>query len=565
MLRPTFVASLLVTLVVGCSASVGDPNAVDDPTHTAAPAPSDDAGTDGAAQADGGATQGDAGQSDAGESASKTEATAAKPIAIDSLVVTPTDWVGTVPGLGKKKLSEIYLPGTHDSGTYGLISTYSRPLDDAFAPDADPIVKAGSFVGSVEPWAKAQERTITQQLEDGMRVLDLRPCREKSGAIRICHQLYGPLMLDILNQVHNFATLHPKELIILSLGGFSGLHDEDHVALGQLMKGVLANNLIDAQKGITPSSTLNDVWTKQPDRSVLVLYVDGHAPSYALTTSDRDKSWVDTWDRTKKKDSLVNAMANADAENLFDFSGPATPNDDLILRSTDPLGNYPKNLKELAAQTNPVMLGWIRDEWAQKRLNMVSVDFENKTCLYPLMLKLNGLKDVSLDGCDIGDASSSWGNWKLLPYGRGAGHVLVCPPGKENVAGLCYTTCQSGYSMVAGMPYLCGTNCPSDYTDVGATCHRAWSEVAADNSKCPAVDLCGLTFYKGCTKCPSGYSNDGCLCRRDASTIAKSTYSRGVGTIPSSCGAGEEKDGALCYPQCRPGYDGVGPMCWPKK
>ena len=37
---------------------------------------------------------------------------------------------------------------------------------------------------------------------------------------------------------------------------------------------------------------------------------------------------------------------------------------------------------------------------------------------------------------------------------------------------------------------------------------------------------------------------------------------RGVGTIPDSCGDGDEKDGALCYPVCAAGYDGVGPLCW---
>lgn len=39
------------------------------------------------------------------------------------------------------------------------------------------------------------------------------------------------------------------------------------------------------------------------------------------------------------------------------------------------------------------------------------------------------------------------------------------------------------------------------------------------------------------------------------------TTVRGAGVIPSTC-PGEEKDGALCYPLCKAGYDGVGPVCW---
>ncbi|HBE81562.1 MAG TPA: hemopexin repeat-containing protein [Pyrinomonadaceae bacterium] len=44
----------------------------------------------------------------------------------------------------------------------------------------------------------------------------------------------------------------------------------------------------------------------------------------------------------------------------------------------------------------------------------------------------------------------------------------------------------------------------------------------------------------------------------------KNTIGRGVGTPLTNCPAGTEKDpaGALCYPNCRAGFTGVGPICW---
>lgn len=42
----------------------------------------------------------------------------------------------------------------------------------------------------------------------------------------------------------------------------------------------------------------------------------------------------------------------------------------------------------------------------------------------------------------------------------------------------------------------------------------------------------------------------------------KQSEARGVGKPLSTCTAGQEKDGLLCYPNCRQGYDGVGPVCW---
>ena len=42
----------------------------------------------------------------------------------------------------------------------------------------------------------------------------------------------------------------------------------------------------------------------------------------------------------------------------------------------------------------------------------------------------------------------------------------------------------------------------------------------------------------------------------------KQAYGRGVGKVITACPDGKEKDGALCYPICRDGYYGVGPVCW---
>ena len=48
----------------------------------------------------------------------------------------------------------------------------------------------------------------------------------------------------------------------------------------------------------------------------------------------------------------------------------------------------------------------------------------------------------------------------------------------------------------------------------------------------------------------------------DAESCWVEAYGRGVGKPITSCPADKEKDGALCYPLCRDGYNGVGPVCW---
>ena len=42
----------------------------------------------------------------------------------------------------------------------------------------------------------------------------------------------------------------------------------------------------------------------------------------------------------------------------------------------------------------------------------------------------------------------------------------------------------------------------------------------------------------------------------------KKSYMRGVGSPITYCDPETDKEGALCYPKCKPGYTGVGPACW---
>jgi Calcineurin-like phosphoesterase len=144
-------------------------------------------------------------------------------------------------------------------------------------------------------------------------------------------------------------------------------------------------------------------------------------------------------------------------------------------------------------------------------------------------------------------------------YGRGAGSPLGCGASEEKDGALCYPECKSGYD---GVGPVCWKKCPDGYKDDGAFCRRDVSTKNANTKKCAWYDKCGLAADKGCSKCPKGYRNDGCTCWRDAHIFAKDSYGRGAGTALHTCGDGKEKDGALCYPECKSGHDGVGPVCW---
>jgi len=160
-------------------------------------------------------------------------------------------------------------------------------------------------------------------------------------------------------------------------------------------------------------------------------------------------------------------------------------------------------------------------------------------------------------------------------YGRGVGKVAdVCPAGKNQRGALCYDSCRDGYSDKGTL--TCSTNCPSGYSDRGAICHydgtTSYSPVRWDGCLYNTFLGCiGGTVEDGCR---GGFSKRASMCYANLSVPSgmsgsvwdptKGTYN--LSPVAMVCRAGQQRDpgdpGGLCYDACRPGYSGVGPVCW---
>ena len=62
------------------------------------------------------------------------------------------------------------------------------------------------------------------------------------------------------------------------------------------------------------------------------------------------------------------------------------------------------------------------------------------------------------------------------------------------------------------------------------------------------------------SRCPDGYTNDGATCRKPGDIQAKQSYPRGAGQ-PMQCPAGTEQQAGLCYATCAEGWEGAADNC----
>ncbi len=102
---------------------------------------------------------------------------------------TGTDWMKSLNG--KIPISQISIPGTHNSA---------------------------ALYEPIRGTAKCQNLTIAQQLDAGVRFLDIR-CRHQNNAFTIYH---GPIdqhqnFADVIKSATDFLRAHPSETIILSV------------------------------------------------------------------------------------------------------------------------------------------------------------------------------------------------------------------------------------------------------------------------------------------------------------------------------------------------------------
>ena len=174
-------------------------------------------------------------------------------------------------------------------------------------------------------------------------------------------------------------------------------------------------------------------------------------------------------------------------------------------------------------------------------------------------------------------------------YGRGVGKIPTeCPSHKEKIGALCYSKCPSGMKRFG---FDCHSVCPSGFRDDGLFCRKAeygrgagypwkFGDGFSDRGmyrRCESrhgrgnCEKWGAVVYP---KCRAGYRPFGCCICRPAQPDCQSL---GLNNgIDLSCGkkirigdptamicrSDQEKDAGLCYPKCRDGYNGVGPVCW---
>ncbi|XP_055935064.1 PI-PLC X domain-containing protein 1-like [Argiope bruennichi] len=265
------------------------------------------------------------------------------------------------------QLSEIMIPGSHDSGSF------------FYRQEREPFSK----------YKYAQEVSIFNQLVYGLRYFDLR-VGHYGDKFYINHNFLRTehTVKSILHEVHKFLSLSPKEIIILDFHNFPhGFHnDKIHQKLQKLIVSVLGSHLIPFTDEFE-NATIGDLWEHK--KNILLSYDSDTRNSFfpGVFWPSIPRAWGNKQTAEGLKEYFREFFEKPTPQGLWASMAEITPNTKSII--LHPVSG----LRVLAEKINRNITHWFRDLYWQKA-NIVATDYFLGNDIIDVAIRTNRIKGI---------------------------------------------------------------------------------------------------------------------------------------------------------------------------
>lgn len=243
-------------------------------------------------------------------------------------------------------LRQLTIPGSHDSFASSFKSFSNNDLNI-------PII----FNPFIKRWAKTQNKTITEQLELGIRYFDIR-VEEYNGTYYTVHSLLSQKLYNVLNDILNFIKNHQTEKILVDVNHIYNITDNNN--LKNYMKEIFNNYLV--------KNDINNLFKplNQVDGNILLFF--NNIDDFVFPNDYIHSMWNDTND--------INILINKIRNEYLDPHCLNVSQMILTINSSDIVNSllfccYPTSLKSLNNQYKEIMYDTLRE----KKKNIIIVDF----------------------------------------------------------------------------------------------------------------------------------------------------------------------------------------------
>jgi hypothetical protein len=295
--------------------------------------------------------------------------------AVGPMNVDLANWMAELPALSTLPLTLLPIPGTHDSGSYGITPSSAWALTGkdqfGFLTELPGFLQDLIVKPIAAGWGKTQSKDLYEQFTDGIRYVDLRLTNEPDGQIYLEHGLRSVLFDEVVDDIAAFATAHPKEVLVIYIQGIKNFSPETHAEVIAEMDAAFGSRMV--PRALGTSATLGELW--EIDKNVIVVYNNA-----GVVAADEDL-WPDAtlyrpWPNVAPVPALLAGnqtnLANRPPSAIWGMFGEPTP--DITSYVTGILTVGPRNIEQFMFNVHGPVQQWMRVDF-KNEVNLVTADW----------------------------------------------------------------------------------------------------------------------------------------------------------------------------------------------
>uniref|UniRef100_U3BI72 PI-PLC X domain-containing protein 1 n=1 Tax=Callithrix jacchus TaxID=9483 RepID=U3BI72_CALJA len=299
---------------------------------------------------------------------------------------TNEDWMSALcPRLWDVPLHHLSIPGSHDTMTYCL--NKKSPISQG---ESRLLQMLNRWIPCITrpvvlKWSVTQVLDVTEQLDAGVRYLDLRIAHMLDGSeknLHFVHMVYTTALVeDTLTEISEWLERHPREVVILACRNFEGLSEDLHEYLISCINTIFGEML--CPRGEVP--TLRQLWAR--GHQVIVSYEDESALGRHRELWPGIPYW---WGDQVKPDALIRYLETMKScgrpGGLFVAGINLTENLPYILAHPS------ESLQKLTTPNLPRLCAWVREQCpgpGSRCTNVIAGDFVGKDGFVSDVVALN--------------------------------------------------------------------------------------------------------------------------------------------------------------------------------
>jgi hypothetical protein len=227
--------------------------------------------------------------------------------------------------LKNRRVIDLILPGTHDSGAYENKLNFNLPAVVYWTPIIEVIHNFRVYWNFLKKWTACQDKNFYEQLKSGIREFDMRFCLASDNKWRLHHSFVAETINEVIEQFQRFFREHPNEVVIWRVQGGGCAYDRYKDWPQLIRNNTEFNKIVYSDVSDWPGEYINSYKCTyqnmvENNKNIYMVYFKNTSwkGKYYKNIESAEK-WADTWVKSLVRDKYAKIFACNITPNTMTF------------------------------------------------------------------------------------------------------------------------------------------------------------------------------------------------------------------------------------------------------